>query len=133
MNDLETFIGDSRGKYGTMEKPKQPKKPKSNLFGPDAGGDVFPSNNDDTASQSSNSKKEPSKAGAKFSDIVAGMATNKNTQNHLQNTVQAQKSVLDTIDRLAKTKGNPHAADHKKVGELLGKIFNGEKLNSSEQ
>ena len=133
MNDLETFIGDSRGKYGTMEKPKQPEKPKSNLFGPDAGGDVFPSNTDDTASQSSNSKEEPSKAGVKFSDIVAGMGTNKNTQNHLQNTVQAQKSVLDTIDRLAKTKGNPHAADHKKVGELLGKLFNGEKLNSSEQ
>ena len=61
------------------------------------------------------------------------MGTNKKTEAQLQNTVQAQKSVLDAIDKLAKTKGNPHAADHKKVGELIGKLFNGEKLNSSEQ
>ena len=132
MNDLETFIGDAGGKYGTMEKPKQPEKPKSNLFGKDAGGDVFPST-DDKPSKPSKSKEEPSQSGVKFSDIVAGMATNKNTEKHLQNTVQAQKSVLDTIDKLAKTKGNPNAADHKKVGELIGKLFNGEKLNSSEQ
>jgi hypothetical protein len=89
------------------------------------------------AQQTTQSKQsKPSsntKSSGKFSDIVAGMGNNKKTEAQLQNTVQAQKSVLDTIDKLAKTKGNPHAADHKKVGELLGKLFNGEKLNSSEQ
>ena len=89
------------------------------------------------AQQTTQSKQsKPSsntKSSGKFSDIVAGMGNNKKTEAQLQNTVQAQKSVLDTIDKLAKTKGNPHAADHKKVKELLGKLFNGEKLNSSEQ
>lgn len=132
MNDLETFIGDAKGKYGTMEKPKQPEKPTQNIF-PDAGGDVFPSKNDTEIPQSSNSKEEPTQSGVKFSDIVAGMATNKNAEKHLQNTVQAQKSVLDTINTLANAKGNPNAADHKKVGELLGKLFNGSSLTSSEQ
>jgi hypothetical protein len=41
MNDLETFIGDSGGKYGTMEKPKQPDEPSQNIFGKDKGGKVF--------------------------------------------------------------------------------------------
>ena len=71
--------------------------------------------------------------GSAFSDVVAGMSSNRNTEKHLQNTVQAQKSVLDTFDKLAKTKGNPHAADHKKVGELVKKLFNGQSLNASEQ
>ena len=31
MNDFETFIGDSHGKYGTMEKPKQPEEPSNKL------------------------------------------------------------------------------------------------------
>jgi hypothetical protein len=135
MDDFESFLKVNKGKYGDMEKAKQPEpeKPKSNLFKGD-GGDVFPSN--DTADEkpkSSKPKEEPSKQGVKFSDVVAGMGTNKNTEKQLQNTVQAQKSVLDTIDKLAKTKGNPHAADHKKVGELLGKLFNGSSLTSSEQ
>ena len=73
------------------------------------------------------------KGSGTFSNIVAGMPNNKNTEKHLQNTVQAQKSILDTLNKLAKTKGNPHAADHKKVGELLDKLFSGKSLNSSEQ
>jgi hypothetical protein len=31
MNDFETFVGDSHGKYGTMEKPKQPDEPTGKL------------------------------------------------------------------------------------------------------
>lgn len=134
MDDFESFLNANKGKYGDIGKVKrpEPEQPKSNIF-KGAGGDVFPSNTDDETPKSSKSKEEPSKPGAKFSDIVAGIATNKNAEKHLQNTIQAQKSVLDTISSLANTKGNPHAADHKKVGELLGKLFNGNALNSSEQ
>ena len=133
MSDLETFIGDAKGKYGTMEKPKQPEKPKSNLFGPDAGGDVFPSKNDTETPQSSNSTEEPSPSGGKFSDIVAAMGVKKGAEVQLQNTVQAQKSILSTLEKLGNTKGNPHADEHKQVGKLLQKLFNGQKLNPSEQ
>ena len=31
MSDFERFIGDSHGKYGTMEKPKQPEEPSNKL------------------------------------------------------------------------------------------------------
>jgi hypothetical protein len=134
MDDFESFLGANKGKYGDIEKPKQaePEKPKANVFGKNKGGSVFPSN-DDANSKSSKSKEEPTPAGVKFSDIVAGMGTNKKTETQLQNTVQAQTSILGTINQLAKTKGNPHADDHKKVGELLEKLFDGKKLTNSEQ
>ena len=47
MNDLETFVGDSQGKYGTMEKPKQPDEPTGKLGA------------SDYVSNAEKSKKEP--------------------------------------------------------------------------
>ena len=49
MNDFETFVGDSHGKYGTMEKPKQPDEPAGKL-----GGSEY-------VSSAEKSKKEPTK------------------------------------------------------------------------
>jgi len=49
MNDFETFVGDSHGKYGTMEKPKQPDEPAGKLGG------------SDYVSNAEKSKKEPNK------------------------------------------------------------------------
>jgi hypothetical protein len=107
-------------KSGTLSS-KEPSNDEPNAFGVKGGGaNVF-------------EPETPATTSNKFSDIVAGMGTSKNIEKQLQNTVQAQKSVLDTIDKLAKTKGNPHADDHKKVGEIVNKLFNGEKLSSSEQ
>ena len=43
MDDLEAFLHANKGKYGDMEKAKQPEpeQPKQNIFGKDKGGKVF--------------------------------------------------------------------------------------------
>jgi hypothetical protein len=134
MNDFETFIDSSKGKYGTMEKPKQPDEPKQNIFGKDKGGKVFePSTPMKVPTTKVKDEPTPSQSTGKFSDIVAGMPANKNTEKQLNNTIQTQKSILDTFDKLSKMSGNQHAAEHKQVKALLEKLFNGQKLNPSEQ
>ena len=134
MDDFESFLNKNKGAYGSIEKVKQPEpeQPKANVFGKDAGGNVFPSS-DDTPSNTTSSKREPSAPGVKFSDIVAGMGTKKAAEGQLQNTIQTEKSILSTIEKLGNTKGNPYADDHKQVGKLLEKLFDGQKLNPSEQ
>ncbi len=118
-------------------KDKETPAPKQNVF-PTAGGKKRQTKQANPIGVSSAEKraKEPttsSKSKGSFSDMVAGLPQNKNTEKQLQNTIQAQKSVLDTFDKLSKAKGNPHAAEHKQVKGLLEKLFNGEKLSSSEK
>lgn len=70
MNDFETFIGDSQGKYGTMEKPKQPEEPAGKLGA------------SDYVSKAEKSKKEPiSKIGNKTDDAPI---VDKNVRNSIK-------------------------------------------------
>jgi hypothetical protein len=69
----------------------------------------------------------------KFSDVVDGLGNVRNKEKNLQNTIQAQTSILDTLDKFSKSKGNPYAAEHKQVAEIAKKIFNGEKISPAEQ
>jgi hypothetical protein len=118
-------------------KDKETPAPKSNIF-PTSGDKKNQTKKagDIKVSDAEKRKEEPttsSKSKGSFSNMVAGLPQNKNTEKQLQNTIQAQKSVLDTFDKLSKVKGNPHAAEHKQVKGLLEKLFNGEKLSSSEK
>jgi len=112
---------------------KQQTKKQSNLYGKGKGGKLSAADYKQPAEEPKSSKSTPTTKGGKFSDVVDGLGNIRNKEKNFQNTVQAQKSILDTLSVLANKKGNPHAADHKQVAEIVKKIFNGEKLSSSEK
>lgn len=76
---------------------------------------------------------KPSKQGGNLDTLLKGFEDNKNNATSKANVAQAIKSISSQLTTFAKAKGNPHAADHKKVAELTNKLFSGGKLSASEQ
>jgi hypothetical protein len=61
---------------------------------------------------------------------IEDTAGNKSTKEKVK---QASEAIVSIVDVLAKREGNPHAESHKKVGELIQKMFSGEKLTQEEK
>jgi hypothetical protein len=61
---------------------------------------------------------------------IEDTAGNKSTKENVQ---QGSVAIVKIFDVLANNPKNPHAESHKKVGELLQKMFNGEKLTQEEK
>jgi hypothetical protein len=61
---------------------------------------------------------------------IEDTAGNKSTKEKVK---QASEAIVSIFDVLAKREGNPHAESHKKVGELIQKMFSGQKLTQEEK
>jgi hypothetical protein len=63
MSDFESFLSANKGKYGDIEKAKQPgpEKPGTSVFGKDKGAKVFPSKDDAEKSKSKEKEKPEGK------------------------------------------------------------------------
>ena len=70
MSDFESFLNANKGKYGSIEKAKQPEpeQPTQNVFGKDKGGKVFEPKPEPTPT-TNKSKEEPIKTSNKPSKI----------------------------------------------------------------
>ncbi len=154
MEDFEAFLDANRGKYGDIEKVKQPKskKPNPNIFGKDKGGDVFPSNNnDDAAAKSSTPEEEPTSKPADvdmgdsgdFKNVLFSTTKTKGGDEKkyafIQRKKEAALKVLQNltdengnINLLSEPGGKPVAIKSKVVQSVINKIFDGEKLSAEE-
>ena len=108
MNDLETFVGDSDGKYGTMEKPKQPDEPSQNIFGKDKGGKVFePEAPAEVPTTKRTTKTEPtSKVSTPNKSKKVKKVNDEVRQQDNFNTDKTMVVGLDDAQSEAKTKAN---------------------------
>jgi hypothetical protein len=61
---------------------------------------------------------------------IEDTTSNKATKEKVK---QASEAIVSIFDVLAKKEGSPHAESHKRVGELIQKMFSGQKLTQEEK
>jgi hypothetical protein len=114
MADFESFLNANKGKYGSIEKAKQPEpeQPATNLFGKDKGGKVFEPKPEPTPEPSkSKEKEEPTKKPSGEEEEDANESPKYDKNNQYQRAIAEAK----TSQELQKALTNLHAIEEQKM------------------
>lgn len=143
MNDLETFIDDAGGKYGTMEKPKQPDEPTGKLAASDYVSSAEKPEEEPTPTPTTSVKGSDSFKNAYLLNSKA--AKPEKAQQDLQKRLEQSLSQIDKaaafnsdtpgIFRLETEEGSGKFVEIKTedVKAAVTKLFNGEKLSATDK
>jgi hypothetical protein len=114
MSDFESFLNANKGKYGSIEKAKQPEPetPTANVFGKDKGGKVFEPKPEPTPEPSkSKEKEEPTKKPSGEEEEDANESPKYDKNNQYQRAIAEAK----TSQELQKALTNLHAIEEQKM------------------
>jgi len=114
MADFEAFLNANKGKYGSIEKAKQPEPeiPGTSVFGKDKGGKVFEPKPEPTPEPTkSKEKEEPTNKPAGEEDEDANESPKYDSNNQYQRAIAEAKSSQE----LQKALTNLHAIEEQKM------------------
>lgn len=145
MNDLETFIDDADGKYGTMEKPKQPDEPAGKLAASDYVSSAEKPEEEPTPTPTPTTSVKGSDSFKNAYLLNSKAAKPEKAQQDLQKRLEQSLSQIDKaaafnsdtpgIFRLETEEGSGKFVEIKTedVKAAVTKLFNGEKLSATDK
>jgi hypothetical protein len=93
----------------------------------------IPKNDIDVATDAAKQDKDDDTEVKSLDTMLGGIEDTAGNKSTKEKVKQASEAIVSIVDVLAKREGNPHAESHKKVGELIQKMFSGEKLTQEEK
>lgn len=112
MSDFESFLNASKGKYGSIEKAKQPEpeQPGTSVFGKDKGGKVFEPKPEPTEEPTKSKEEKPTTKGGEEDED-----SNESPKYDRNNQYQRAIAEAKTSQELQKALQNLHAIEEQKM------------------